>query len=229
MATPSVTQVGDVSHCLLRAEEWAELEDDLWEAPEDPEHKRHAGNAGAVAHAAVKGYFKTHLQFPVLVKQNGANNVTQIPCEPQLELLQGQINETGGPGWRNAPRHNGGDVPTPACILWSRLSRRGCHPECALEIHVSARAPLPANPPRSCGRKQWSVSFLKEKGERSTILNGLTFVLECAGLASGAELPWASAQFVRSQLSLVAERDKSSWNKKPRMFPKQTSFKQIQN
>lgn len=85
MATPSVTQLGDVSRCLLRAKEWAELEDDLWEAPEDPEQKSQAGNAVAVAHAAVKGYFKTHLQFPVLVKQNGANNVTQIPCKPQLE------------------------------------------------------------------------------------------------------------------------------------------------
>lgn len=40
MATPAVTQVGDVSHRLLRAKEWAELEDDLWEAPEDPEQKK---------------------------------------------------------------------------------------------------------------------------------------------------------------------------------------------
>lgn len=95
MATPSVTQAGDMSHSLLRAKEWAELEDDLWEAPEDPEHKSQTGNAGAVAHAAVKGYFKTRLQFPVLVKQNGANIVTQIFRKPQQQISQGQVNETG--------------------------------------------------------------------------------------------------------------------------------------
>lgn len=54
--------------------------------------KSKQGNKGAVAHAAVKGYFKTHLQFPVLVKQNSANNVTHIFGKPRLKILQGQIN-----------------------------------------------------------------------------------------------------------------------------------------
>lgn len=52
-----------------------------------------------------------------------------------------------------------------------------------LEIHASTQAPLPANPQRSYSRNQWSISLLKEKGERSTILNGLTFVFECAGFS----------------------------------------------
>lgn len=122
--------------------------------------KSQVGNAGAVAHAAVKGYFKTHLQFPVLVKQNGSNNVTQISCEPQLEILQGQINETGGSSRSNAPRHKWSNVPTPARVLW--VAEAVTHSE--LGIHVSTRAPLPADPRRQRGRKQWSISLLKTKG-----------------------------------------------------------------
>lgn len=151
--------------------------------------KTQAGNAGAVTHAAVKAILRRASQFPVLVKQNSSNNVTQIFCKPQLEILQGQINETGRSSWRSVPWYDWGNDSAPECIFESfesvrrspRVRRKSMW---ALKLHFLPI--LSAHTPQRTDQFQ----LLKETGERSTTLNGPTFVSRVCWFG---EHGWAAA------------------------------------